>query len=131
MTAVRSVRKEADGFNAADKVVLRVLAASTPSADPGAEDFGDSLQGGDFLHLYCDLDTSTDLTVTPWYLNDITGIWHEDAANQVVFSAAQTRFVIETRGEQKVFLVADAQTGAPVTAVLVWAAYSYSDADVR
>lgn len=129
MTAVRSLRNPQDNAVPADRVVLSVAAAPTP--DPAADENGFSLNGGDFLHLYCNLDGATDLTVTPWYFNEFMGFWVEDAANQVTFTATQSRFLLETRGEQKVFLVADSMTGSPTTDALVYGGYSYTDADVR
>lgn len=124
MTTVRSAKP---GATAAARALIET--SSAPSADPGATEHGYNIQGADFLHLYADLGSATGATVTPWYWNAITEKWHEDAANQKVFSATQKRHKIDTHGEEKVFLVLDAIAGAGT--VTIWAGYSYGDADVR
>jgi hypothetical protein len=129
MTTVRSLRNPQDSATVSERVLLSVTAS--PSADPAVTENGWSLNGADFMHLYCDLDGATSLAVTPWYFNNFSGLWYEDAANQVTFTATQSVFLIEVRGEEKVFLVADTLVGSPTTAVRVFGGYSYSDADVR
>jgi len=129
MTVVRSLRNPRDDATKAERAVVRSLTGPSPSpSSPADPREGYHLQGADFMHVYVDLDGATGMSVTPWFYNDSTQIWHEDTSLTMVFTGSQTRFNLEVRGEERVFFAIDTLTGTPVTAALVFAGYSFEQA---
>jgi hypothetical protein len=120
MTIVRTLKH---GSTVTDRRLNTWSAA--PSADPVATDEGHHLQGADFLHLYVDLGAATAATITPWYYSEIAGKWFE--GDPIVFNAANQFALVQTSGEEKVFMVLDAITGAGP--VQVWGGYSHESKD--
>lgn len=123
MTVARSVR---DGDTADDRVVLTADHTDVPTADPVAADLGWNLQGGDWMHVYAELPgTMTGLDVTPWYYSTAAGQWFR--GSPLSFGQADKIQLVEVRGEEKVFLVADGVTGTGT--LKLWAGYSHVGRD--
>ncbi len=118
MTTPKTVKT---GDTADDRVVLSGAHTDVPTADPAADDKGFSLQGADWMHVYLELTGITGLNVTPWYYSKTAEQWTE--GNQIAFTTASQSAIVETRGEEYVFLVADAVTGTG--SFKLWAAYNF------
>lgn len=132
MTRIRSIKQ---GLAPADRAVLDATAA--PTADPTVTEQGYDLLGGDFLHVYFDLDALvggtpfTAATVTPWFRSRIAGAtgaeqWFEGDSLSV--TTADRFATIEMRGDDAIFFVVDSFTGGPAT-LRIWAGVSYPGQD--
>jgi len=116
MTTVRTLKR---GDTVDERVLLE---ASAVSPDPTANDAGINLQGAGYLHLYADFGGGiTAATITPWYFSTIAGDWFE--GDPINLTAASKFALVEVQGEERLFLVLDALTGAGT--LKVWGGYSY------
>ena len=131
MSRIRSIKE------GPTPAVRAVLDATSPTPDPTGTDLGGDLRGGDFLHVFFDLDALvggtpfTAATVTPWFRSLIAGAtgaekWFE--GDPLSVTTADQFAIVETRGLIAVFFVVDSLTGGPAT-LRIWAGFSYSGRD--
>ena len=122
MTIVRTLK---EGVKVADRIILEIDDASTPSPDPILADKGFQVsgsRGATFLHVYVKFTgTVTAATVTPWFFSTIAGEWFE--GNLLSFNLTTKIAIVQTEGEEVPFFVIDSISGAGN--VQIWAGYSW------